>query len=68
MRQLRGLGDEVLCLKTEDVPTEGSPTATLGEAPSGVHGWLVDGHRVVQLEFSSRSGTTFYRWDLDASE
>jgi hypothetical protein len=43
----------------------GLPDPTqLGE--DSVTGRLVNGHRIVQLEYSSRSGTSVWRWDLDA--
>jgi hypothetical protein len=34
----------------------------------GLHadGWLVDGHHIVQLEYSTRSGGYQWRFDLDA--
>lgn len=29
-------------------------------------GWLVNAHRIAQLSYSTRSGLTLWRWDLDA--
>jgi hypothetical protein len=36
--------------------------------PSGLraHGWLVNGHRIVELEYGTRSGSNQWRFDLDA--
>ncbi len=34
---------------------------------NSVTGWLVNGRHIVQLEYSSRSGESVWRWDLDAS-
>ena len=33
---------------------------------NSVTGLLVNGHRIVQLEYCSRSGTSVRRWDRDA--
>jgi hypothetical protein len=46
-----------------------SPRADLTAAirvGARVSGWLVDGHHIVELQASTRSGDTQWRWDLDA--
>ena len=37
---------------------------TLG---AGASGWLVGGHHIVEYGYSTRSGSTAWRWDLDAA-
>jgi hypothetical protein len=39
----------------------GDPTASMR-----IDGWLVDGHRIVELTSDGRNSFVVYRWDLDA--
>ncbi len=43
--------------------------ALAGAVAQGGHatGWLVDGHRLVEFAFTTRSGTTAWRFDLDGT-
>jgi hypothetical protein len=36
-------------------------------AGAGATGWLVNGHHIVEYRYSTRSGATQWRWDLDAA-
>ena len=53
--------DVAVCLATENATAE--PTATtLGS----IDGWMVDGHRIIELTRDTRNSFVVYRWDLDA--
>jgi hypothetical protein len=58
---LRIDGDVPACLATDNIPDSTAP-ALLGV----IDGWMVDGHRIVELTRDTRNSFVVYRWDLDA--
>jgi len=53
------------CLVTQATATN-PPAAGDTARVGGLDGWLVDGHRIVELLSDTRNSYVVYRWDLDA--
>ncbi len=58
-------GKTVDCLLTAPGPVPSVGPDTTGQNLQIV-AWRTNGHRVIGLQYANRSGTTEYRWDLDA--
>ena len=61
-------GLRVLDARSEqlDLPDAAALTSALANGARAA-GWLVNGHHIVELSYSTRSGETAWRWDLDGS-
>jgi len=59
---LRIVDDAPVCLATGNTAVDPAATDPLGD----IAGWMVDGHRIVELTRDTRNSFVVYRWDLGA--